>query len=230
MGTIKSVLSEEPTTQTAATRITPLVASPITGARKLIKVLLDRIIGLVGSAVTVLILPVIWLLINLEDGGPVFYWREFVDCDGEIRYYLKFRTMVRNADQILQSNPALKQQFDEKYKLENDPRILRVGRILRKYSIDEFPQFFSLLTGQLTFVGPRVICREEVVRYGDSISKLLSVKPGMTGYWQVMGRQTTTYEERIRMDFYYIDHWSLALDLMIILKTFSRVVKAHGAY
>src|SRR5690242_20796661 len=113
--------------------------------------------------------------------------------------------MVRDADQELQSNAALKQEFDQKYKLEQDPRILRVGRILRKYSIDEFPQFFSLLSGRLSLVGPRVISREETARYGEFLPKRLSVKPGMTGYWQVMGRQTTTYDERVNMDEFYVD-------------------------
>jgi lipopolysaccharide/colanic/teichoic acid biosynthesis glycosyltransferase len=102
--------------------------------------------------------------------------------------------------------------------------------VLRKYSIDEFPQFFSLLAGRLTFVGPRVISQEETSRYGESLSKLLSVKPGMTGYWQVMGRQKTTYAERIQMDMFYIDHWSLRLDLIIMAKTVWKVLRADGAY
>jgi lipopolysaccharide/colanic/teichoic acid biosynthesis glycosyltransferase len=197
--------------------------------QSLIKTIIDLVIGVVGSFVTLLITPLVTVLLKWEDGGPVFYSREFVDCDGQVRCYLKFRTMQKNADQILREAPALKQAFDEKYKLQDDPRVLRVGRILRKYSIDEFPQFFSLLTRRLTFVGPRVISREEVSRYGASVSKLLSVKPGMTGYWQIMGRQRTTYEERIQMDMYYIDHWSTWLDLVIIAKTFWKVPRADGA-
>ena len=194
------------------------------------KPLLDFIVGIAGSIVTLLITPIIAMLIKLEDGGPVFYAREFVDCDGTIRYYLKFRTMVRNADKLLASDPDLQNQFSEKYKLQSDPRILRIGRFLRKSSIDEFPQFFSLLTGDLTFVGPRVISREETGRYGDQLPKLLSVKPGITGYWQVNGRQNTTYEERVRMDMYYVDHQSLRLDLMIVAKTFWAVLSGEGAH
>jgi len=197
---------------------------------RVVKRLADYGFGLVGSLITLLITPIVALVLKLEDGGPVFYWREFVDCDGSVRYYLKFRTMVNNAEQWLLDNPQLKREFDEKYKLEADPRVLRTGRILRKYSIDEFPQFFSLLTGTLTLVGPRVISREETSRYGDLLPKLLSVKPGVTGYWQVMGRQTTTYEQRIRMDMFYIDHWSLGLDLRIVAVTLWKVLRAEGAY
>jgi len=198
--------------------------------QRAVKEMLDRFIGLVGSIVTVLLTPLVGLLIKLEDRGSVFYWREFVGCDGNMHYYFKFRTMLKNADQELHNNPELKAKFDEKCKLEDDPRVLRIGRWLRRYSIDEFPQFFSLLAGRLSFVGPRVICRDEKARYGALLPKLLSAKPGMTGFWQVMGRQTTTYEERVHMDMFYIDHWSIWLDLVIIAKTFWKVIRAEGAY
>lgn len=191
---------------------------------------LDLVCGVVGALITLLITPIVAVLINLEDRGPVFHRREFVGCDGSTKHYLKFRTMVRNADEILRNDPELRAQFQDNYKLREDPRILRVGRFLRKYSIDEFPQFFSLLRGQLTLVGPRVIAREEKIRYGDLLVKRLSVKPGMTGYWQVMGRQNTTYDERIQMDMFYIDHWSIWLDLLIVIKTFGKLIRPEGAY
>jgi exopolysaccharide biosynthesis polyprenyl glycosylphosphotransferase len=194
------------------------------------KWVIDVVFGLIGSLLTLLITPLIALLINLEDRGPVFHRREFVGGDGEIRHYLKFRTMVRDADQILQNDSNLKASFLANCKLREDPRILRVGRFLRKYSIDEFPQFFRLLAGQLTLVGPRVIANEEKGRYGDLLPKRLSVKPGITGYWQVMGRQKTTYDERIQMDMFYIDHWSIWLDLFIIAKTFGKIIWPEGAY
>jgi exopolysaccharide biosynthesis polyprenyl glycosylphosphotransferase len=194
------------------------------------KHLIDILSGVLGSLVAILITPVVAVLINLEDPGPIFHRREFVGCDGELRYYLKFRTMVRDADQILENDPNMKVRFLGNYKLREDPRILRVGRFLRKYSIDEFPQFFALLSGQLTLVGPRVIAQAEKSRYGDFLIKRLSVKPGITGYWQVMGRQTTTYNERIEMDMFYIDHWSIWLDLFIIAKTVGKVIWPEGAY
>jgi len=191
---------------------------------------LTFVFGLIGSLTALLLMPVVAFLLKWEDGGPVFYRSEFVDCDGQVRHYRKFRTMVPDADRLLHSDWHLKQQFDAKYKLEHDPRVLRVGRILRKFSLDEFPGFFSLLSGRLALVGPRTISREEAHRYGNCLPKLLSVKPGLTGYWQVMGRQTTTYQERIQMDMFYLEHWSIWLDLVIIAKTFWKVLRAEGAY
>jgi exopolysaccharide biosynthesis polyprenyl glycosylphosphotransferase len=194
------------------------------------KKLLDLAAGGVGSAITVLVFPVVALLIKLDHGGPVFYRSEFLDCQGNIHYYLKFRTMYTNAQEILEQDPALKAKFEEKHKLVDDPRVTRVGRLLRKYSIDEWPQFFSVLRGQLTLVGPRTISSKEAARYGEYLAKLLSVKPGLSGFWQVMGRQLTTYQERIQMDMFYIDHWSIWLDLWIVAKTFWKVLRAEGAY
>ncbi len=191
---------------------------------------LDLAIGLVGSAVTMLLTPIMYALVNLEDRGPVFYRREFVGCDGQIHYYLKFRTMLKDADEILSRDSKMKAEFIHQYKLKRDPRMLRVGRFMRRYSLDEFPQFFSLLSGKLAFVGPRVISEEEKQRYGALLSKLLSCRPGMSGFWQVMGRQTTTYQERVEMDMFYVDRWSIWLDLVIIAKTFWMVLKAEGAY
>ncbi|HEV2523283.1 MAG TPA: sugar transferase [Candidatus Acidoferrales bacterium] len=194
------------------------------------KAIVDILIGLAGSAITLALTPAIGLLLKCEDGGTVFHQREYVGMDGRVHHFLKFRTMVEDAEQILQRDPALKVRFARCFKLKNDPRILRVGRFLRKYSLDEFPQFFSLLTGQLSFVGPRAISPDQRERYGELLPKLLSRKPGLTGFWQVMGRQTTTYEEKIQMDMFYIDHWSIWLDLVIIAKTFWEVLHAEGAY
>src|SRR5436190_18308132 len=164
-----------------ATTETPLIRAEQSQTRRgAFRLVVDCVVGMVGSALTLLITPLVALLIKFEDRGPVFYAREFVDCDGTVRYYLKFRTMVQNADDILATDADLQQQFSEKHKLKNDPRILRIGRFLRKFSIDEFPQFFSLLTGDLTLVGPLVISRAETARYGELLPKLLSVKPGIT--------------------------------------------------
>lgn len=196
----------------------------------LVKSSLDIVIGLVGSAATIALTPVVGLFIKLEDGGAVFHRREYVGMDGRVHHFLKFRTMVEDAEQVLEKHPSLKAEFESTFKLKNDPRVLRAGRFLRKYSLDEFPQFFSLLTGQLTFVGPRAIAPAARDRYGDLLPKLLSMKPGLTGFWQVMGRQTTTYKEKIQMDMFYIDHWSIWLDLVITAKTFWEVVRAKGAY
>jgi exopolysaccharide biosynthesis polyprenyl glycosylphosphotransferase len=199
-------------------------------AQTAIKKALDIAAGVVGSTLTLFVLPVVALVIKREDGGPVFYRSEFLDRDGNVRYYLKFRSMYTNAAEILERDPALKAKFAEKQKLVDDPRVTRVGRVLRRYSIDELPEFLSVLTGQLSLVGPRTICRREAARYGERLPKLLDAKPGLTGFWQVMGRQLTSYEERVQMDMFYIDHWSIWLDLWIVVKTFWKVVSAEGAY
>src|SRR5580704_3200457 len=194
--------------------------------QRLAKSTLDILIGLVGTVATILLTPVVGLFLKLEDGGAVFHRREYVGTDGHVHHFLKFRTMVEDAEEVLERNPSLKAEYESSFKLKNDPRVLRAGRFLRKYSLDEFPQFFSLLTGQLTFVGPRAITPAARERYGELLPKLLSMKPGLTGFWQVMGRQTTTYQEKIQMDMFYIDHWSIRLDLVILAKTFWEVIRA----
>lgn len=191
---------------------------------------IDALVGVAGSLLTILLVPLIWILLRLEDGGPVFYRSAYLVQGGRVRHYLKFRTMRVDADEILVTDPALRARFQTQQKLINDPRVTRVGRFLRRSSLDEFPQFFSILLGHLSLVGPRTIRREEAARYGPLLEKLLSCKPGLTGFWQVMGRQTTTYEERVRMDMFYIARWSIWLDLLIIVKTFWKVLKAEGAY
>jgi exopolysaccharide biosynthesis polyprenyl glycosylphosphotransferase len=198
--------------------------------QRVIKRGIDVTIGLIGSMVTLSLIPILWVLVNLEERGPLFYRSAYLGQDRNTRYYLKFRTMHVNADQVLEVDAALRTRFREQHKLVDDPRITRIGRILRKSSLDEFPQFFSVLVGDLSFVGPRTIRQEEAVRYGPQLEKLLSVKSGLTGFWQVMGRQTTTYEERVHMDMFYVERWSIWLDVVIIAKTFWKVLKAEGAY
>jgi exopolysaccharide biosynthesis polyprenyl glycosylphosphotransferase len=194
------------------------------------KFCLDIFAGLLGSLLTALLSPLIGAAIKLDDGGPIFYRSAYLGPKGQQRYYLKFRTMRTDADRLLERNPELRKRFELQHKLRQDPRITRVGRVLRKYSLDEFPSFFSILRGDLSLVGPRTIRQKEGDRYASLLPKLLSVKPGLTGFWQVMGRQLTTYQERIQMDMFYIDHWSIWLDLLIIAKTFWKVLCAEGAY
>ena len=198
--------------------------------QQILKRSLDVAVGLVGSVVTILLTPILGLLIKLEDGGPVFYRSVYVRPDRKNGYYLKFRTMRVDADEVLTQDPELRRQFERQHKLSNDPRVTRVGRFLRKYSLDEFPSFFSILRGDISLVGPRTITQAQEKRYGSLLPKLLSVKPGLTGFWQVMGRQTTSYEEKVQLDMFYIDHWSIWLDLLIVLKTFWAVVRAEGAF
>lgn len=194
------------------------------------KTTIDLGVGIIGSIVTLLLAPAIYALVCLDDHGPLFYRSAYVAQDGAIRFYLKFRTMLVNADRMLEQDASLRTRFREKQKLIDDPRVTRIGHVLRKYSLDEFPQFFSVLKGDLSLVGPRTIRQEEIGHYGQHTRKLLSCKPGLTGFWQVMGRQTTTYRERVHMDMFYIDRWSIWLDLLIIAKTFWKVIRAEGAY
>ena len=190
----------------------------------------DFILGLCGTIVTLLLTPVIGILIKFDDGGPIFYQSPYVRADGQDGYYLKFRTMRVDADKVLSQDQEMRRAFEKQHKLTNDPRVTRIGRILRKYSLDEFPSFFSILRGDISLVGPRTITQAQRPKYGSQLPKLLSVKPGLTGFWQVMGRQTTSYEDKVRLDMFYIDHWSIWLDILIVFKTFWVVIRAEGAY
>lgn len=169
------------------------------------------------------------ILVALEDGWPVIYRRRVVGREGEFDAY-KFRSMCKEADATLAANPALKGEFERNFKLKHDPRVTRVGTVLRKLSLDELPQLFNVLKGQMSLVGPRMICPEELEKYGSFGQLLLTVRPGLTGYWQVHGRQRVNYEERVRMDLHYIKNWSLAMDLKILFKTPYAVLKREGAY
>src|SRR5262249_4180994 len=156
---------------------------------------------------------VIALCIKIDDRGPVLHFREIVGMHGKRFRPLKFRTMIPNADSYLQEHPQLMQVYCQNMKLERDPRVTRIGRFLRKTSIDELPQLLNVLMGQMSLVGPRIIHPSELSRYGVCAPKRLSVKPGLTGLWQVSGRQHFSYEERVVLDMYYIDHRSILFDL-----------------
>lgn len=194
---------------------------------------LKRALDLIVAGILILLLSplfvVLGLLVALEDGWPVFYRRRVVGKDGEFHAY-KFRSMRKNADAILAENPALKQEFERNFKLRHDPRVTKVGNALRKLSLDELPQLFNVLKGQMSLVGPRMISPAEVEKYGPHKQLLFTVKPGLTGYWQVNGRQSVDYDERVRMDLHYINNWSLLMDLKILIKTPYAVLKREGAY
>jgi lipopolysaccharide/colanic/teichoic acid biosynthesis glycosyltransferase len=142
----------------------------------------------------------------------------------------KFRSMRVDADRVLKADAELWAAFSTNHKLPNDPRITPVGRLLRRYSIDELPQLFNVLRGEMSLIGPRMVTAPELERYGAHVDTLLTVQPGMTGLWQVSGRQTTSYARRVELDMHYIEHWTLLLDLQILLKTPLVVVRGEGAY
>lgn len=170
------------------------------------------------------------VLVKLSSSGSILYRRKVMGSGGKTIYAYKFRTMVEDAENLLLSRPELYNKFKEKHKLEGDFRITPVGNFLRKYSLDEIPQFFNVLKGEMSIIGPRMIHPDELAKYGDFKDILLSMKPSMTGYWQVNGRQNTSYDERVKMDIYYIENCSFTLDLTIFLLTPITVLKAQGAH
>jgi lipopolysaccharide/colanic/teichoic acid biosynthesis glycosyltransferase len=168
--------------------------------------------------------------------GPVFFSHQRVGRNGRSFGCMKFRTMVPNADQklkdLLASSPALRQEFEETFKLKNDPRVTWIGKFLRVTSLDELPQFINVLRGDMSVVGPRPLVKDELVRYGQDIDQVLSVKPGITGLWQVSGRNDISYEARVKLDVSYVTRRSFFMDLSLILKTVGVMVlpKNNGAY
>jgi lipopolysaccharide/colanic/teichoic acid biosynthesis glycosyltransferase len=208
-------------------------SEPLAPERQSYEHFLKRALDVLGSSVLLFLLApvllVVALVVGTSDGLPVIHRRRVIGARSEFNAY-KFRTMLRNADAILATDPELQDAFAKDFKLKSDPRVTRVGSWLRKYSLDELPQLANVFVGQMSLVGPRMITAPELSKYGRYQELLLSVKPGLTGYWQIQGRQDVSYEERVRMDVQYITHWSLGLDFMILVKTPWRVIRGKGAY
>src|SRR5947207_14434041 len=179
------------------------------------KRLLDITLSAIGIIGLLPIFLIIAICIKLDDGGEVLHFREIIGLNGRRFFALKFRTMIPNADEYLARHPELMRKYRQNMKLANDPRITRVGKFLRKTSLDELPQLCNVLVGQMSLVGPRIIHPSELPRYGEWAQKRLSVKPGVTGLWQVSRRQHFCYEERILLDMRYIDSRSLIADFAI---------------
>jgi lipopolysaccharide/colanic/teichoic acid biosynthesis glycosyltransferase len=170
------------------------------------------------------------LAVALDSRGPVFFRQTRVGREGRRFSMVKFRTMVIDAER-LQADLEHRNEADGLlFKLRTDPRVTRVGRWLRRYSIDELPQIVNVLRGQMSMVGPRPPLPGEVEMYEGHVSRRLLVKPGITGLWQVSGRSDLPWNEAVRLDLYYVDHWSPTMDLTIMAKTFSAVIRGHGAY
>jgi exopolysaccharide biosynthesis polyprenyl glycosylphosphotransferase len=174
-----------------------------------------------------------WLIfsacIKLQDRGPIFFKHRMVGKGGKMFDLIKFRTMVTNSQEILNSDLELLDKFLKNYKLENDPRITRFGKWLRKSSLDELPQLINILKGDMSLVGPRPVKKEELERFGDFQHERSKIRPGLTGYWQVNGRSTTSYQERVQMDKFYMHKCNIWMDIVILLKTPMIVLKGHGA-
>lgn len=190
-----------------------------------------RILDVVGSALLLLlfspVIAVFAVLIKLQDGGPVIHRRRVIGPSGEFDAF-KLRSMRMDADEILCRNPPMRREFEVNFKLQNDPRITPIGAVIRKASIDELPQLFNVLRGEMSLVGPRMISPAELEKYSaDWIFRI--VKPGITGYWQIKGRQQVSYAERVEMDTFYVNNWTLGLDVRILLSTPFAVLRGAGA-
>jgi lipopolysaccharide/colanic/teichoic acid biosynthesis glycosyltransferase len=203
----------------------------------LAKRLLDVIASFVGLLLLFPFLVVLALMVRRDSPGPTFHRRRVL----EKQVYregiaprtfdaFKFRTMISDADEYLRRNPDLLREFQRDYKLRNDPRITRLGHKLRTTSLDELPQLLNVLRGQMSLVGPRIISPPELAHYGEHAGRLLSVKPGLTGLWQVSGRQCVSYAERVRLDMWYIENRTFWLDVNILFRTVVCVLLRQGAF
>lgn len=190
-------------------------------------------------SILILFLPVylvLAMLIAVSSPGPIFYVQERVGKNYQPFGCIKFRTMVENADELLldiiETSPDLREEFEDSFKLKQDPRITAIGRFLRLTSLDEFPQFWNVLKGDMSVVGPRPLVPEELPKYGRHMDKILTIRPGITGLWQVSGRNDIPYHHRVQIDVYYVNFQNFWLDLWLIIKTIGVIVstKNNGAY
>lgn len=200
------------------------------GVRKLVKGFVDRALAGTALLLSLPLMAVIAIAIKLDSRGPVIFRQVRVGLGGREFDVYKFRTMVVNADALLAELADLNETDGLLFKMRRDPRVTRVGRVLRKWSLDELPQLANVLLGQMSLVGPRPPLPSEVARYDGDVARRLLVKPGMTGLWQVSGRSDLSWEDGIRLDLYYVENWSLTADLTILWKTFGAVLRTRGAY
>ena len=197
---------------------------------RLIKRIFDFILSLIGTAIMSPLFLIISIMIKCDTKGPVFFKQRRIGLNGKPLYIYKFRTMVTNAEELIASfTPEQKKEWEESYKLKDDPRITRVGKILRKTSLDELPQLINIIKGEMSIIGPRPVVEEELSWYGNDVDLVLSVKPGLTGWWAVNGRSEVPYPKRCDLELYYVKNASLALDVRILLGTLKVVFSQRGA-
>jgi len=198
--------------------------------------IIKRSLDLIGSLLLILFLSPLLIAISvsiyIESSGPIFFQQERLGKNGECFKAIKFRTMVINAEEklesILENDLEARQEYQRYHKLSHDPRITKIGYLLRKYSLDELAQLWNVLRGEMSLIGPRAYMPSEADEIGDYLDIILRIRPGMTGWWQVMGRQNTTFSQRLRMDEYYISNWSLWMDLYIVYRTIWVVLSGTG--
>lgn len=202
--------------------------------RQAAKRFVDLCILLPGGLLLLPVILLLALLVRIDSPGNVFYCHERYGYGGRSFKLWKFRTMVSNADRalgaFLEQDPQARREWAAHQKIKNDPRVTRMGKLLRRYSLDELPQLWNVLLGEMSLVGPRPIVAEEIQRYGETYPLYIKTRPGLTGLWQVSGRNNLPYEERVRIDAYYVRNWSPWLDIYILLKTCLTVIRRDGAY
>ena len=203
---------------------------------KIIKTIFDLFFALIFLVVGSPIFISIALLVKLSSRGPIFFLQKRVGKNKKTFNCIKFRTMHQEAEDILENlivnNEALRKEFEETHKLKNDPRITNIGKFLRKTSLDEIPQILNVIKMEMSIVGPRPIVKKEILKYGKSYKKVISIKPGITGLWQVSGRNNLSYKRRVILDCLYVDNMSPIIDLRIIIRTFGVIFfpNDRGAY
>jgi len=202
----------------------------LAGTDSAVKFILDYLVAVISLVILSPLLLLIAVCVKISSPGPVLHRRLVMGLNGKQFHALKFRTMVTNGDEILDQHPELKRELDTNYKLKDDPRVTRIGAFLRRYSLDELPQLFNVLSRDMSLVGPRMISPEEAPMYKQFVMNLMTVLPGITGLWQISGRSDISYEERVRLDMYYVRNWSIWLDLQLIFQTIPVVLSARGAY
>ena len=203
-------------------------------AKKPVYDFVKRFADIICSAIAIILLSPFFIIISIAikatSKGPVIFVHNRVGKNGKKIGIYKFRSMVMNAEELIKEfTPEQKAEFQKNFKLENDPRITKIGKFLRKTSLDELPQLFNVLKGDLSLVGPRPIIQKETEIYGEYKKMLLSVKPGLTGFWAANGRSDTSYKRRRAMEIYYVKNRSLLFDIKIIFKTVISVFKGDGA-
>ncbi|MBF0441583.1 MAG: sugar transferase [Oligoflexales bacterium] len=196
----------------------------------LVKRIFDIVFSLAGLLMLSPLFLVIAVIIKLTSKGPVFYSQKRVGKGGRVFNFYKFRSMVVNADKIKESLKNVNEATGPVFKMKHDPRVTKIGRFIRKYSIDELPQLFNVLKNDMSLVGPRPPIPDEVKKYKGWQTKRLAIQPGITCIWQTSGRSRIGFEDWVRMDIYYIENWSLWLDIKLLFKTVKTVVTADGAY
>lgn len=202
----------------------------LTGTDQVLKFLLDVPLAAFVFLISLPIQLILALLVRLDSPGPVIYRRRVMGVNGKQFDAYKFRTMDVRSEEILKADPELMQEYLANFKIKNDPRITRIGKFLRKTSLDELPQIWNVLKGEMSLVGPRMITPQELDKYNQWGINLLTVKPGITGLWQVRGRSDVSYEERVRMDMYYVRNWTIWLDIQLLVQTVPAVLSKRGAY